>query len=84
MGLGDFLRKLFGGPPENVNEPLFEPTADPIKDASDYVMAQPELTPESAEPAVEKPAFADDANEDYEEPRKSFSEGEDRVEEPAD
>ncbi|RZJ65674.1 MAG: hypothetical protein EOO50_12755 [Flavobacterium sp.] len=83
MGLGDFFRKLFGGTPENVNEPPpIEQSPDPIKDASDHVLPTPEIVPETTEPVVEKTAFAQDANEDFEEPRQSPDEN--RFEEPAD
>lgn len=85
MGIGNFFKRLFGGPPENVNEPpAMQPAADPIKDATDYVMPQPEIVPESTEAAVQKTALADDANEDLEEPRQSFGQNDERIEEPAD
>lgn len=85
MGLGNFFKRLFGGPPENVNEPpAIQQAPDPIKDASDFVMPQPEIVPEKTEPVVEKTAFADDSNEDTEAPRRHFTDGDSRVEEPAD
>jgi hypothetical protein len=86
MGLGNFFKRLFGGPPENVNEPPpIESTPDPIKDASDYLMPQPEIVPENTEPIVEKAsAFADDGNEDLADIKRSDRESDNRIEEAAD
>lgn len=86
MGLGNFFRKLFGGPPENANEPPpIESAPDAVKDASDYFAPQPEIVSETAEPVVEKTsAFADNPEDDLEDIRKTDRESGNRIEEPAD
>ncbi|RZJ73992.1 hypothetical protein [Flavobacterium sp.] len=86
MGLGNFFKRLFGGPPENGNEPPpIETANDPVKDASDYYAPQPEIMSETTEPIVEKTsAFANEGNEDIEDIRQADRESENRFEEPAD
>lgn len=86
MGLGTFFKRLFGGPPENTNEPPpIEIAKDPVKDASDYYAPQPEIVPETTEPIVEKTsAFADDGHEDAGEFKTPPPSDENRFEEPAD
>lgn len=85
MGLGNFFKKLFGGSTENTNEPPPIPQAnDPVKDATDYVLPQPEIVPETAEPVVEKTAFAHDGDENLEEIRQADRDSDQRIEEPAD
>lgn len=86
MGLGNFFRKLFGGTPENENEPRpIEAAPDAVKDASDYYAPQPEILSETSEPVVEKTsAFAHDNHDDVDDIRQSDRESDNRVEEAAD
>lgn len=87
MGLANFFKSLFGSGQKTADNDITysEPAVDAVKDASDFVMPQPEVISEKTAPVMERQsALTQDGNEGAEEIRTIHSEGRDRMEEAAD
>jgi hypothetical protein len=67
MGLASFFRKLLGGEKPAAAATYAESTSDPVKDATDFAIAQQELVSENAQPILKpKSAFETDSDEEAE------------------